>query len=459
MLKKLFFNLLTIFLIIGVIFSNSLFAMAAKTDDEKEIEEVETVKEEKLSARSPHVILLDMETGTILFKRKSTARVYPASLTKIMTAILALENGNLEDVVEAKETALSNISEGDSKLGIIKGERLSVRQLLYAMMLTSAADASNVLAEHTSGSIEKFVEAMNKKAAELGMKGTNFTNPIGNHDERHYTTAKDMAKLCMYAMKNESFCEIVKTATYSIPATEKCDKERKLINKNYLVSTGIRNDYYYKYATGLKTGYTKEAKSCIAASAQKGEKKLLCLIFKADTEDGKAISFTDCKNLFEFVFNNYTPRRIVTNNTIVTQTKIHNTRRSEKVILKTAKGIDALRHKDEDEIKITFKDKVKGSVNAPVKKDDKIGTREYFVNGESVGSVDLVADKDYKFDALAFIVNKTVSFFTSPWLFVVILFVIIILINAERHRRKMLRIKRRENREKRNKELRQKIMK
>ncbi len=454
MLKKLLKNLIIFTLVVLTFFSATVPAFSVEEEKKEEI-----VVEDKLTARSPNVLLLDMKTGTVLFKRKPNEKVYPANLTTIMTAILTLENGNIEEVVTAKETALSNVKQGESKLGIIKDERLSVRQLLYAMMLTSSSDAANVLAEHIGGSIEKFTQKMNEKAKELGMKNTNFTNPIGNHDERHFTTANDMAKLCMYAFKNESLREIVKTPSYIIPATEKCDKERKIINKNYLVSTGIRNDYYYKYATGFKTGYTKEAKSCIAATAQKNGKELLCLVFKAETEEKEILSFSDCINLFEFVFNNYTARLIVKEGEIVSQTKLLNARRTEKVILQTQKRLDVLRHKEDGEIKVTFEDNVVDSVKAPVKKGEKLGERTYFVNGKEAGMVELVADKDYNFDPLKFLVNKVVWFFTSVWIFVVIIIALIVYVNIERRRRRKLREKRRENRQKRNMELEQKMMK
>ena len=452
--KKIFLKIVAVMVVCALLFSvqTGVFAENDSVDNKAE-EKTEEKAPDEISARSPHVILIDMRTGSSLYSRKAKEKVYPASLTKIMTAMLVLENCNLEDVVAAKETAISNVQDGSSKLGIKKDERLSVRQLTYAMMLTSAADAANVLAEHASGSIEKFVDAMNKKAKSLGMKNTNFTNPVGDHDERHYTTAQDMARLCVYAMQNESLREIVKSSSYSIPATEKNDKERRLINKNYLISTSIRNDYYYKYATGLKTGYTKEAKSCIAATAEKNGMQLLALVFEAESEDGSVQSFVDCINMFNFVFDNYSARRVVKQDAIVSQTKVLYTRRTKKVILQTEAGIDALRDKKEEDIKITFKDDIPESVKAPIKKGQVIGKREYFVNGASVGTINLIADKEYRFDPITFVVSKTIDFFTSPWLFVVIALVIVILILLERRRRRILRKKRRMERNKRNQEL------
>ena len=410
-----------------------------------------------LVAKSPHAILLDMKTGSVIYKKKANEKVYPAALTNIMTALLVLENCNLEELVVASDTALSNISPGDSKMGIIKEERLSVRQLLYGMMLSSASDAANLLAEKTSGSIEAFVALMNKRAKELGMDKTSFTNPNGAHDERHYTTASDMAKLTLVAMQNETFAEIVKAQSYSIPATEKSHTARKITNRNHFVSNLLRNDYYYKYSTGIKTGYTPEAKSCIAASAQKNSMSLLVLVFEAETVDNVAQSFSDCRNMFDHVFENYTSQSIAEKDEIIAQTELENARREKKLILKTENKVAFIKHRDTESCEITYKDSVPAKVSAPVQKDEVIGSREYFVNGKSIGIVNLLAEKSYKLDPITFLVNKMVAFVTSPWLFVAIAVLIFIFIMAERRRRRILRKKRRDARNKRNRELMQSI--
>ena len=413
----------------------------------------ETVSAQELSAKSSNVILLDMNTGSVLYEKKSKSKIFPAEITEIMTAVVVLENENLEKLFEASETALSNISEGDSKIGIITGEKLSVRQLLHGMLLASASDAANVLSEGIGGSTEQFVSLMNKKAAQLGMKNTNFTNPTGFHDERHYSTAQDMAILARYAMSIPEFREIVKTQSYTITPTEKSKNERKILNRNHFASSLLRADYYYKYSTGIKTGYTPEAKSCIAASAKKGNTELLCLIFGAKTEDNIAISFVDCKNMFDYVFDNYTSIKIVNEDKIVAQTKLINSRRTNKVILKAGKSLEALQDKKITETEITYKDNYPATVSAPVKEKQEIGTREYFLNGVSVGSVPLISDKNYNFDPVTYFINKLNAFIKSPWLFVVIFLIIVLLILKERHRRSVIRKERKKAKMERNKKM------
>ena len=452
MKKKILACALTVIMLLSF---SCAFAAPEEGKEQVNIEEKIT----SLTAKSPHVLLLDLKTGAVLYQKGADDKVYPAALTNIMTALLVLENCNLEELVPASDTAISNVAAGDSKMGIIKDEKLSVRQLLYGMMLSSASDAANLLAEKTSGSIDAFVTLMNKRAEELGMKNTCFANPTGEHDERHYTTASDMAILVREAMKNETFAEIVKAKSYSIPATEKCNTARKITNRNHFVSNLLRKDYYYEYSTGIKTGYSNEAKSCIAVSAEKGSISLLALVFEADTVDNIALSFRDARNLFDYVFKNYVSQTIAMKDEIVAQTNLENARREKKLILKTQNEVSFIKTKDTKDVKITHKDAIPQKVSAPIKENAIIGTREYFVDGKSIGMVNLIAKKSYKLDPITFIVNKMIAFVTSPWLFVVIALAIFIFIMAERRRRRILRRKRSEARKKRNRELMESIYK
>lgn len=443
MFKRITSVLLTVF----IVFSFCCLSLA----ENENIEEVNNEKSE-LSANAPSAVLVDRYTGMVLYRKNAGDRVYPADLTKIMTAVLVLENCKLEETAKASETALSNIPSGASPL-LVKDEKLSVRQLLYAMMLASSSDAANVLAEKTSGSIEKFVSLMNDKAQELEMKNTNFTNPTGEHDERHYTTAEDMAKLAVYAMKLDDLREIVKCASYSIPSTDKYSSVRDIKTTNRLLKK--ENEYYYRYATGLKTGFTAEAKICIAASAQKDDISVIALVFGSERDDG----YKDCKTMFDFVFENYVGQSVVKKGDIVAQTVVVNTRRNSKLILKTDMDVSVLKLKDGGEIKITYKDSIPEEVSAPVKANQIIGKREYYLDGELICAVNLIADKDYTLDPISFVVNKMIAFVTSPWLFVVIIIAFVLFVMYERRRRRIQRQKRREERANRRKIMEEEIEK
>lgn len=435
--------------------TESTSSKTEKTADNKKSEDAEDAEdaEKTLRAESPYAILLDMKSGSVLYEKKASSKVYPASLTKIMTAVLALENGNLEDVVTASESAITSVPDGDSKMGIKKGERLSLRQLLYGMLLSSAADAANVVAEYTGGSIDGFVAMMNKRAAALGMKNTNFVNPVGDHDERHYTTPHDMSLLALHAMSIPEFCEIVKCDSYSIPATEKYHDSRTIVNGNHLVSRLRRGDYFYKYATGIKTGYTSKAKSCIAASAEKNGMQLLALVFGAKTVDGKTQSFTDCINMFDYVFDNYTAVTIAPKGEAVTQVRIKNARKTKAVLLETADSVRVLRDKKAKKAKVTYKDSLQSDVKAPVKAGTPLGTREYFIGAASVGKVHLVADSDYRFDPVAYAVNAMIAFVISPWFIICVTLLCIVFVLLERRRRRILRRRRRAARKRRTEQL------
>jgi D-alanyl-D-alanine carboxypeptidase (penicillin-binding protein 5/6) len=226
---------------------------------------------------APSAILMDADTGDILYQKNPHDLMYPASTTKIMTAILTLEHTNLNDNVTIdKDTSFT----GGSRLYLAEDEVLTVEQLLYAMMVESANDAAVALAKHISGSVEDFSNLMNERAKQLGAKNTHFVNPNGLPDDNHITTAYDLAVISKYAMTLPKFQEIVQTPYYEISPTNKQSELRYLTNSNrFLWGTGSRrNQIYYKdkwvnikydIVDGIKTGYTVQAQQCLVTSAKK----------------------------------------------------------------------------------------------------------------------------------------------------------------------------------------------
>lgn len=212
-------------------------------------------------------ILIDSNTGKILYSKNENEKMYPASTTKIMTAILTIENCNLDDTVTVPYEAIASIPSGYSVAALQPGEKLTVNQLLQVLMVHSANDAANVLAYHVAGSIESFATMMNTKVSELGLENTHFTNPSGKHDENHYTTAYDLSKIMQYCMKNSTFRTLAGLKSCVIPATNKYD-ERIFSSTNELLTA---SNYYYKYAIAGKTGYTTEAKNCLVSVANKDD--------------------------------------------------------------------------------------------------------------------------------------------------------------------------------------------
>jgi D-alanyl-D-alanine carboxypeptidase (penicillin-binding protein 5/6) len=245
------------------------------------------------------VLLIDANSGTVLVSHNADGQIEPASTTKIMTCILALENAKLDDEVTISEKAAG--ASGQS-LGLAKGETVKMSDLLNAMMMYSGNDAAVAVAEHVSGDVTTFVDMMNAKAQALDMKNTHFVNPNGLHDDNHLSTAEDMAKLTQYAMKNAEFMNIVKQESFTMPQSDK-RMEKTYDNTNHLMDK--EDSDYYSYATGVKTGSTSAAGACLVATATKDGMNLICLIFKDESEDG-VNRWSLSKSLFDYGFDNYT---------------------------------------------------------------------------------------------------------------------------------------------------------
>ncbi len=242
--RKNLITLITLILIIIPIFLPVSFSFASTED---------------VYVDAPVALLMDSASGKILYERNAREKRFPASTTKIMTAILALENRKLTDTATVSENAVSTIPYSYTIANLQIGEVLTYEQLLLVLMLPSANDAATVIAEDIGGSVEGFASMMNQKAREIGCENTNFVNANGIHHENHYTTAYDLALIGQYAMKNEPFRKIVSSVKYTLPTTEKYDKEDRIFtNNNRLINSNSSN--YYQYATGIKTGYTDPAR-------------------------------------------------------------------------------------------------------------------------------------------------------------------------------------------------------
>ncbi|MGM9550739.1 MAG: D-alanyl-D-alanine carboxypeptidase family protein [Clostridia bacterium] len=374
-------------------------------------------------------ILIDADTGEVLFAKNESQKMYPASTTKVMVALLALENLELDEIITANNSVLNLLPPGHTNIGIKNGEQLSVRQLLYGLLVSSAGDAANVLGERISGSVDEFIKLMNTRAMELGMANTNYVNASGAHDDLHYTTASDMAILAREAMKYDVFREIVKTDVYIIPATEQYTEDRRLLNTNHLVSKRKTSLYYYEYATGIKTGFTNQAKRCLVSSATKNGINLICVVLGADVVDMVQRDFADSKNLFEYGFANYKRTNVVEKGTIVAQAPIKSAKSAKQVLLEAGGDLSQLIAVDSELGVVERTDIINENIKAPVKKGDVLGTAEFFVDSVSIGTISLVADKDYAFDPIKNVLNVVGSILTSPFLYLpFILFFIILLI-------------------------------
>ncbi|MFA6982695.1 MAG: D-alanyl-D-alanine carboxypeptidase family protein [Sedimentibacter sp.] len=339
---------------------------------------------------SESAVLIDAGSGTILAQKNADKKMYPASLTKIMTAILALELGELTDVITVDDDTPFEID--GSHIALEPGEILTLKDLLHALMLPSANDAASVIAKHYGGSLENFVKIMNQKAKELGAYSTNFTNPHGLHDTNHYSTAADLALITKYAMENDAFRKIVSTTKYEIQTTNKKDEPRYFTSLNKLLyNTSYNQIYvdgeyispYYEYANGAKTGYTPEAGNCLVATAKKDGTELIAVTMKGISLE----MYQDSHNLFNYGFEEYESTTLVGKNTFIKNIRITNGD-SKEISVITESDLTALIQKNSfDDIKSNV---YINDITLPIEKNNVVGKIEYTLDDEVIGTVNLI---------------------------------------------------------------------
>lgn len=360
-----------------------------------------------------------------------------------MTAILALEKGNLSDQVTATQEAILPITNQHSHMGIKVGETFTLEQLLYGMLVYSANDAANVIAVHIGGSLDGFVGMMNEKAAELGMSGTHYQNPHGFHDDNHYTTAEDLSIVARYAMQNEKFCEIVKTPLYRIPGDELYPDERVLSTTNHLISRYRNTKYFYKYAIGIKTGYTDEAGNCLVAAATKGDIELISVILKADASaDGTLYAFADTTAMFEYAFGHYQYYKIASTDQVISDSPVYEAKGSKRVALSPAETIEKLLPSDVKTEDITPEITLNKEIKAPIAKGDTLGNVKFMYQGKELASTALIAGNDVEHDKVMAVIHLVIHILTNP-IFIIVVIALIILILVSRSNQKKRRRRRR----------------
>lgn len=247
-------------------------------------------------------IVMEATTGAILYAKNIDAKEYPASITKVLTALIALENGNFSDKVTFSHDCVSFLQPGDSSVGLKEGNVITLEQALYATLLASANEAAYAVGENVGKNAgydyNWFIEQMNTRAKQLGCVNSNFVNTNGLHDKNHYTCARDMALIGSELFKHPEFFEIVQTMEYKIPKS-KTVEEHVFQQKDKMLHP--ENENYYKYAVGGKTGYTSDALSTLITMAEKGDMKLVCVVLRTH---GKNV-YPDTTNLLKYAFKNF----------------------------------------------------------------------------------------------------------------------------------------------------------
>ncbi|MBZ4665836.1 D-alanyl-D-alanine carboxypeptidase family protein [Mahella sp.] len=321
--------------------------------------------------------LMEVETGRVLYGKDADKRYPMASTTKIMTAITAIEYGDLSDIVEVSDNA-SGV-EGSS-IWLEVGERLTLEDLLYGLMLRSGNDAAVAIAEHVGGSVEKFVDIMNQKAKMIGAKNTHFANPHGLPDEDHYTTAYNLALITAYAMKNPIFKQIVSTKYRKIP-WEGHQWDRAMQNKNKLL-------WKYEGANGVKTGYTKEAGRCLVAAAYRNGMQLVAVVLNDDP------MWEDSMALLDYGFDNFSMYEALPKDETIIDVPVLKGK-EDKVALKTARAV-VIPATDEEINRLRVEFHYPPAIEAPITTGKDYGTAEVLLDGQTIAATKLIAVQDVK---------------------------------------------------------------
>lgn len=420
-------RLCSILLLLALVFSVFSFpalasgeSQAAPTTEETEVpwaNDPSEYRENLLAGAADYeagcdtALLLELNSGIVVYAKNAEERVFPASLTKIMTCLVALKFGGtmLDSLqVTVSQTALDGIADAGGEVRLKLGEQMSLRNALYYMMVVSSNESANVVAEAIGGDIPTFVNMMNETAKELGCTGTHFTNAHGLHDPSHYTTARDLSIITRAALTYETFREIVATAEYTVPATNMSNPSH-LVTTNYLIlgdgnrylaDNGAYYTYYYNLANGIKTGYTSAAGRCVVSRATDGNLDLLCVIMGAKTrmmEDGSTRyeNFVEAKKLFNYGFDNFAYAKLASsgdNPDPVIQVPVKFSDDKRGVVLVPGQDVNCLLPKEYDRDKVTYSYSLDAGkeLQAPLAREQKVGTITMYYDGDKAGEADLI---------------------------------------------------------------------
>ena len=392
--------------------------------------------------RSSNVLLMDATAKRIIYAKNSEGRIAPGGFAKVLTAVLVIDYVNsLDENVTANANAISAYDFNLNNMGVLPGETLTVRNLLYGMLMYDAGEAANALAVHVSGSMDKFVDKMNEKAKQIGCTATNFANPSGMPDDEQYTSLADVALIIDHAMQNETFAKIVATKSYTISPSNKYHEPRYLNNSNkFLVSSS--SPYYNPYITGAKTSYMSNSDCGIALTYKNGGTSLICLVANAPYENGTNYANEDAKNLIAYGTSYYTPHKVLSKDDIMAEIKVSNGKEADRVLLIAPETLNVNLPKGFDEKKLEVNIETNKKAKAPIAKGDALGQVTVMYDGDKYASLILVADSSVSPSFIKGITNAITSFFTS-WIFITSVILIIslfvlytIMLNKAKRKRK-----------------------
>lgn len=393
-------------------------------------------------------ILYELNTDTVLLEQDADARLYPASTTKLMTALVAMEYGNPEDIITVPAEAVDGLFELGSASYLLAGEEISFMDLMEYMLIASGNDAANAMAIHISGSISAFADLMNNRAQELGCTNTHFVNPHGLHDEEHYTSARDLLRIAKAAMQNPTIAEIVAKDEVVLPITNKHPQTTTKYTTNYLISRKSTREYYYEGAIGIKTGTTTPAGLCLVAACIKGDYTYYTVVLGAEKgENGERNQFIETAKLFDYGAENFSQQVMLSSSEPIAEVPVRLSNEKDSVVVTPSENITAMLPNAFETSDLTMKYTVEESVAAPVQAGDVLGKLTVSYEGKT-WQLDLVASSDAARSTVLYILDRITGFFASTAFkiivasivaLIVILVVYVILVNRRRAKRRRRR--------------------
>ena len=389
-------------------------------------------------------ILYELNTDTILLEQDADMKLFPASTTKLMTALVALEYGNPDDVVTVTNEAIDGLYEMGSASYLLNNEQIAFKDLLRYLLIGSGNDAANALAIHVSGSIEGFVDLMNNRAKELGMTNTHFINPHGLHNEEHYTSARDLLTLAVEAMKNDIIAELVAQDEVVLPITNKHDRTTTKYTTNHLISQKSTGEYYYEGAFGIKTGTTTPAGLCLVAGCSKGDYTYYSVVLGCEKMEGRSLQFEETIKLFNWGAASYSQQVMLSSSEPITTVPVRLADEKDSVVVRPAENITAMLPNTFETTDLDLEYTLAEDVVAPVAAGDVLGKLTVRYEDKSY-QLDLIAAESVERSTMLYVLDRVTAFFTSTTFkiivasivaLIVILVVYAILINRKRAKRR-----------------------
>lgn len=344
------------------------------------------------------VFLYERNSNTLMYTQNPDAKIYPSSLVKILTAYLAIENGNLDDIVTIQEDTIALVPYDAVSADLLAGEQITLRDLLYCMMVGSANDAAAVIAVHISGSESAFVEEMNAFARDMGCTATQFQNAHGLHHEEQYSTVRDLAKIISKVIDNETFREFFSAVEYTVPATN-LSPERELESSNFLMTSDSMEIYYDARVTGGRTGIGNDDKRCMATTAECDGMELICILMGAESQkadDGRTLvygGFKETTTLYDAVFNSYKIASVIYSGQTMKQVSVVNGRND--IVMGSKASTNAILPKDISHQDLSFRySDITNGLNAPVYAGDPVSGVEIWYGNMCIAYAELYAMND-----------------------------------------------------------------